>query len=375
MIKRYYQNLKNYLKSSKVLVILGPRRVGKTTLLNNFLNDYKKEYRLDTGDNLRLQGNLGSLDFDAILEYAEGVDLIAIDEAQKIPNIGNVLKIIADHYPDKKVIVTGSSSFDLTGQIGEPLTGRKRTLKLYPISLLELKEEKKTYDIKNFLENYLVYGLYPSVVTAKSQKDKRILLNEIVDSYLLKDIFEFERVKGAKILLDLLRLIAFQVGSEVSTTELGEKLGIDYKTVMRYLDLFEKSFVVFNLRGYSRNLRKEVYKKSKYYFYDTGIRNTIIGNFNKLNQRNDIGQLWENFIIMERVKKQSYHEIYANNYFWRTWDQQEIDWVEERGGKLYGYEIKWSDKKTPLSPKDWKKNYKNAVYKVINKNNYFDFIA
>ena len=375
MIKRYYQNLKNYLKSSKVLVILGPRRVGKTTLLNNFLNDYKKEYRLDTGDNLRLQGNLGSLDFDAILEYAEGVDLIAIDEAQKIPNIGNVLKIIADHYPDKKVIVTGSSSFDLTGQIGEPLTGRKRTLKLYPISLLELKEEKKTYDIKNFLENYLVYGLYPSVVTAKSQKDKRILLNEIVDSYLLKDIFEFERVKGAKILLDLLRLIAFQVGSEVSTTELGEKLGIDYKTVMRYLDLFEKSFVVFNLRGYSRNLRKEVYKKSKYYFYDTGIRNTIIGNFNKLNQRNDIGQLWENFIIMERVKKQSYHEIYANNYFWRTWDQQEIDWVEERGGKLYGYEIKWSDKKTPLSPKDWKKNYKNAVYKVINKNNYFDFIT
>lgn len=375
MIKRYYQDLDKYVKPGKVLVIFGPRRVGKTTLLKNYLKSYEGKYRLDNGDNIRLQADLGSLDYDRILEYVNELDLIAIDEAQNIPNIGKVLKIIVDQYPQKRVIVTGSSSFELAGQVGEPLTGRKRTLKLFPISLLELKYEKTAYDLKNDLESHLVYGLYPSVVTAKSLNQKKILLSEITDSYLLKDILEFEKVKGAKVLLDLLRLIAFQVGSEVSTTELGSKLGIDYKTVKRYLDLFEKSFILYNLRGYSRNLRKEIYKSSKYYFYDNGIRNSLIGNYNKIEERDDLGQLWENYVIIERLKKKNYKNIYSNNYFWRTWDQQEIDWVEERDGKLFGYEIKWNENKKPSAPKDWNQTYKNAFYKIINRKNYLDFVG
>lgn len=375
MIKRYYQNLDNYLKPGKALVIMGPRRVGKTTLLKKFLSTYPNKYILDTGDNIKLQADLGSLDFDLILEYAKDVDLIAIDEAQKIPNIGTVVKIIVDHYPQKLVILTGSSSFELAGQVGEPLTGRKRTLMLYPISFLELRSERTDYEIKNMFNDLLVYGTYPSVITETSQKDKKILLNEITNSYLLKDILEFEKVKGAKVLLDLLRLIAFQLGGEISTTEIGSKLGIDYKTVARYLDLFEKSFVLYNLRGYSKNLRKEVYKKSKYYFYDIGIRNAIIGNFNKLDKRDDIGKLWENFVIMERVKKKNYKEIYSNDYFWRTWDQQEIDWVEERDGKLFGYEIKWNEEINPSAPKDWKANYEESSYEVINPKNCLNFLA
>lgn len=373
MISRIYQDLSHYLENGKVLVILGPRQVGKTTLLNNFLQKYTGSYRLDTGDNIKLQADLGSLDFDTILEYASDTELIAIDEAQKIPHIGQVLKIIVDHYPKKKVIVTGSASFELAGQTGEPLTGRKRTLKLFPLSFLELQDEKSKYDLKGLLSEALIYGTYPSVLTAQSRKKKRVVLDEITNSYLLKDIFEFEKIKGAKVLLDLLRLLAFQVGSEVSTTELGSKLGIDYKTVMRYLDLFEKSFVLFNLRGYSRNLRKEVTKKSKYYFYDTGIRNTIIGNFNKVTERDDIGQLWENFLVMERVKKQHYQDIITNNYFWRTWDQQEIDWVEERNGKLFGYEFKWQTKKEFAAPPDWKKTYPDAEFEVVTPTNFLEF--
>jgi hypothetical protein len=353
MLPRFYDNLSSYLKPNKVLFIFGSRQAGKTTLLKKFLieNKDKFRYKLDSGDDINLHAVLGSSDFKKIIEYAKGYDLIAIDEAQKIKGIGQGLKILVDQVPNLKAIVTGSSSFELAGQIGEPLTGRKITLALYPLSQIEMGNIYNDYELKNRLDDYLIYGAYPEVLTNEFINDKKRILEELVGSYLLKDILELEKVKSSKLLLDLLRLLAFQIGSEVSLSELGKQLGIDGKTVARYLDLFEKSFVIINICGFSRNLRKEITKKSKYYFFDNGIRNAIIANFNPLEIRDDIGKLWENFLVVERIKKQSYHQIYANNYFWRTWNQKEIDRVEERDGKLFGYEFKWKSKPQQLGLK------------------------
>lgn len=373
MLSRYYDDLDEQLKPQKVLVIYGSRQVGKTTLLKNFLLKTKLKYKIDSGDNIKTQQILGSQDFSQILDYVQGYDLLAIDEAQRIPNIGMGLKIIVDQVPGIKVIATGSSSFELSGQIGEPLTGRKQTLILYPISQIELSKIYNAHEIKERLEEWLVFGGYPAVITAKTKNDKISLLEEIVHSYLLKDILELEKVKGSKILLDLLRLLAFQVGNEVSLSELGGKLGIDYKTVARYLDLFEKSFVLFNLRGYSRNLRNEITNKSKYFFYDNGIRNTLISNFNGLSLRDDIGKLWENFLIVERLKTQEYKGIYSNNYFWRTWEQKEVDWIEERDGELFGYEFKYSKEKV-LFPKAFLSAYPKAKLEIVNREDYLKFL-
>lgn len=373
-IPRIYDLAKKAV-SGKVLVIYGPRQVGKTTLLEDFLSKTKLKYRLDSGDNIRTQNILGSNDFAALKEYAQGYKLIAIDEAQKIRGVGNGLKILVDQIPGIRVIVTGSSSFELAGQIGEPLTGRKTTLNLYPISQLELIKLYNPSEIKEKLPEYLIYGGYPEVLTTKNKNEKAALLEEIVQSYLLKDILELENVKSSKILLDMLRLLAFQIGKEVSLSEIAQQVGVDYKTVARYLDLFEKSFVIYNLRGFSRNLRGEVTKKSKYFFYDTGVRNAIISNFNPLELRSDIGMLWENFIFMERLKKRSYKNIFANCYFWRTWEGKEIDIVEERGGKLHGYEIKWSPDGKTRAPREWKETYKDAKYEVVTKDVFLSFVA
>lgn len=372
-IPRIYDNLGSLIKANKVLLIYGPRQVGKTTLVKNFLATTKLKYRFDSGDNIRVQEAIGSEDFRKIFEYVGDHKLIVIDEAQKIKNIGQALKIMVDQIPGIKIVATGSSSFELAGQIGEPLTGRKRTVTLFPVSQIELRKMHNTYELKMNLEEFLIYGGYPEVVSAKMQKDKRKILEEMVDSYLLKDILEIEKVKKSKLLLDLLRLLALQVGNEVSLTEIGRQLQIDYKTVARYIDLFEKAFVIYNLRGFSRNLRKEVTKKSKYYFYDNGIRNAVLANFNSLNTRNDTGALWENFLIMERIKKQSYRNIFANNYFWRTWSQKEIDFIEERDGKLFGYEFKWGNKKIK-KPKEWLETYPEGVFEIINQENYLEFI-
>lgn len=375
-IPRYYQDLEKYLKPNKVLVIFGARQVGKTTLLNDYLVGLKgkMKYRLDSGDDIKIQEVIGSGDFSKIKEYVSGYNLIAIDEAQKIKGVGQGLKIIIDQIPGIKVIATGSSSFDLAGQIGEPLTGRKITLNLFPISQIELGKFYNNYELKNKLEECLIYGNYPEVAVSDNFKEKKRILNEIVGSYLLKDVLEFERVKGSKVLLDLLRLLAFQIGNEVSLSELGKQLALDYKTVARYLDLFEKSFVIHSLRGFSRNLRKEITKKAKYYFFDNGVRNAIIANFNPLDLRDDVGKLWENFIVSERLKKQSYFGIFANNYFWRTWDGKEIDFIEEREGKLFGYEFKLKDK-TAKPPQEWLENYPGSNFQIINQENYLDFVV
>ena len=376
-IARYYADLNKYLKPNKVLVMYGPRQIGKTTLLNDYLDKIKgkMKFRLDSGYDVRVQEVVGSNDFKKIKEYAAGYDLIAIDEAQKIKKVGEGLKILVDEIPGISIIATGSSFFELAGQVGEPLTGRKTTLTLFPVSHIELQNIYNNYELKNRLNEYLVYGEYPEAAANADTGEKKRILNEIVGSYLLKDILEMEKVKSSKILLDLLRLLAFQVGSEVSLSELGRQLQLDYKTVARYLDLFEKSFVLINIRGFSRNLRKEITKKSKYYFYDNGVRNAVIANFNPPEMRDDIGKLWENFLVTERIKKQSYKNIYANNYFWRTWEGHEIDFVEEREGKLFGFEFKWSDKKPAKPPKDWLEYYPDASFQVINPENYLEFIT
>ena len=375
-IRRYYIDLDKYIKPNKVLIIFGPRQAGKTTLLKDYLRtiDGKVKYKLESGDDMSIQELFSSNNFSRIKEYAKGYELIVIDEAQRIKNIGQGLKIMVDEIPGIKIIVTGSSSFELAGQVGEPLTGRKITLTLYPVSQVELKNLHNDYELKNRLEEHMIYGSYPEVVASDDPAEKKRILNEIVNSYLLKDIMELERVKGSKVLLDLLRLLAFQIGNEVSLSELGRQLGLDYKTVARYLDLFEKSFVIYNLRGFSRNLRKEVTKKSKYYFLDNGVRNAVIANFNSFGLRDDTGKLWENFMVSERLKKQSYKNIYANNYFWRTWDQKEVDFIEEREGKLFGFEFKWKDKAVK-KPNEWLASYPNSEFLAVTQENYIDFVS
>lgn len=374
MIKRFYEPLEPILRPNKVLLIYGPRRVGKTTLLQQTLAGTKLNYKLDSGDNIRTQQILSSQDFQQILSYIEGYELLAIDEAQNIPNIGMGLKIIVDQVPGIKVIATGSSSFELAGQVGEPLTGRKQTLILYPIAQSELLQSHNRFELKQKLADYLIFGTYPEILMALTRADRIELLSEITNSYLLKDILTFDRVKSSRTLLDLLKLLAFQVGSEVSNNELANQLSVDIRTVQRYLDLLEKAFVIIRLNGFSRNLRKEVTSKSKYYFLDTGIRNAIIAQYNPLDQRNDIGQLWENFVVIERLKHRTYRGIPGNSYFWRTYDQQEIDLVEEREGKLFGFEIKWSSNKAVSPPGLWHQTYSNAEYSVVNSENYLNFL-
>ena len=372
-LPRFY-NLSDIVRKGKVLIIFGPRQVGKTTMLQDYLDTVSLRYKLSTGDDINTQNLFAAQDLNKILEFAEGYELIAIDEAQRIPNIGIGLKMLIDHRKDIYVIATGSSSFELQGQLGEPLTGRKRSVPLFPIAQLEMKEIYNESELKEMLNEFLIYGGYPDVITAKSKDEKINILDEIAGSYLLKDILEIEKIKSSKILLDLLRLIAFQIGNEVSLSEIATKIGINYKTVARYLDLLEKSYILYNVRGFSKNLRKEVVKKSKYYFYDNGIRNALIANFNDINLRNDVGQLWENFVFTERMKKRNYSNIKSNVYFWRTWDKKEIDIIEEREGKLFAFECKWSERKRTI-PRDWQKQYPEADFVFITKENYLNFVT
>ncbi len=372
-IHRRYQDLINFVHAGKALLIMGPRQVGKTTLLNDFLSTTTMKHKLITGDDLSVHKIMSSQILEDIKQFCEGYDILAIDEAHKIPNIGITMKLIVDQMPEKRIIVTGSSSFELSGQTGEPLTGRKTTLLLFGISQSEMLQHYNRYELKQKLNEYLIYGSYPEVVTATSFNQKARILKEISGSYLFRDILAFERIKKPQLLLDLLRLLAYQIGSEVSVNELSKNLSIDNKTVKRFLELLEKSFVIIPLRGYSGNLRKEISKQSKYYFYDNGIRNAVISNFNPLELRNDTGQIWENFIFTERIKKQAYDPLYANNFFWRSWSNKEVDMVEEREGKLFGYEFKFKREKVK-PPSLWLESYPNSSFEVINNENYLDFV-
>lgn len=366
-------NISHYLETNKVLIIYGPRQAGKTTLLNRFLADTTMSYKFFSGDDKKFAKDFSQCDTEFIKKMLGNTQLLVIDEAHKIDDIGRALKIAVDFIPGLYVIVTGSSSFDLANVTDEPLTGRKNVVHLYPLSLGEVAQTYGNYETKRALNDYLIYGMYPNVVTYPTYDQKRDRIIEIADSYLIKDILEFDKVKKSKTVIELLKLLAFQIGSEVSTKELADKLGLDAKTVKRYLDLLEKSFVILQLTGFSRNLRNEVTKMSKYYFYDLGIRNALIANFNTVDLRNDVGHLWENFAIMERIKANFYNGVYANYYFWRTYEQKEIDFIEERGGNLYGYEFKWTEDKVK-APKEWLETYTNASYAVITSTTYDDFL-
>ncbi|QQR78676.1 MAG: ATP-binding protein [Candidatus Moraniibacteriota bacterium] len=374
MIKRFYSPLEPFLKPNKVLVLYGPRRVGKTTLLKELLDTTSLKYRFDSGENIRVQEILGSNDFQAIKEYLAGYELLAIDEAQQIPNIGRGLKIIVDSIPGIKVIVTGSSSFDLFNQVGEPLVGRKTTLTLYPFAQCELAESFNTSDLKERLEEFLLFGSYPDVLVAYTREQKITFLNDIVDAYLLKDVLALDGVKKSRTLVDLVKLLALQVGNEVSLNELSNTLDTNIRTIEKYLDILEKGFVIVSLGALKRNLRNEVRSKRKYYFYDTGVRNALLSQFNRLSERNDVGALWENFLFIERLKKSTYQQHYANRYYWRTYEQQEIDYIEEYGGALHAYEFKWNKEKAPL-PKKFLDAYGQSSFDVVTKENYWDFLV
>lgn len=373
MIPRVYNDLDKWLTPGKVVVIYGPRRVGKTTLAKNYLDNLKLPYLSDSGDNIETRRILASSDFSLILPYANQKNIIFLDEAQLIPGVGQGLKIIVDQLPDKKIIATGSSSFELAGQLGEPLTGRKWTLTLYPIAQMELAKTLSVFELEQNLKNYLIFGSYPEIITAPAKTGKIDILREITNSYLFKDILAFEGVRGSNLAYNLTKLLALQIGNEVSLNELANSLDVNIKTIQRYLDILEKAFIIYRLGSFSRNLRDEIRSKQKYYFFDNGVRNAIISQFNDLSDRSDIGALWENFLVAERLKRQEYTPIYANNYFWRTWDQQEIDWVEERDGKLFGFEFKWSTKKKSKN-KEFTKTYKEASLTTITPDNYLEFI-
>ncbi len=373
MLPRYYDRLKDLLPDNKVFILYGSRRVGKTTLLKKILASSGLKYKIDSGENIRVNQVLSSNDFDLLSEYVEGFDVVAIDEAQEIVGIGKGLKILIDQHPHVKLIATGSSSFDLSQKVGEPLTGRKKVFKLFPFSQGELLFHFSKFELKSQLDDYLIFGAYPEVVTSKTRQEKIEILDELVSSYLLKDILSLDKIQNPKVLFNLLKLLSLQTGNLVSINELAKQLRIDGKTVSRYLDLLEKTFIIFKLGSYSSNPRKEITKKSKYYFIDNGIRNGIIMQFAPLELRNDIGSLWENFMVSEFYKKNAYLRLFQQFYFWRNFNGQEIDLIVEKDGRLETYEFKWK-KDAGRLPNDFIKKYGAVKYQIINQKNYLAFL-
>lgn len=361
------------LKPGLVIGLFGARRTGKTFLMERLksrLTD--KKVLMIQGDNIDAAEIISSQRLSILKQFTSGYDYLFIDEAQKIPNIGNSLKLMVDTIPELIIFVTGSSAFDLKNKIGEPLTGRNKYYYLYPIAQLELSEDY--IHAKHNLESRLIYGSYPQVVTADSESQKSDILESIKNGVLLKDILELDNLKNSLFIMSLLRLIAFQIGNDVSHNELANTLGVSKNTVARYLELLEKCYILFSLQSFSRNLRKEISKSKRYFFWDNGIRNAVISNFNRLLLRDDIGRLWENYCMSERMKKNQYLGRRCNCYFWRTYDQKEIDLVEEEGDKLSGFEFKWTDKKIQ-SPKLFLSTYQNATFTVIHNQDYLDFIT
>jgi len=360
-------------ETSKIIILYGARQVGKTTLIDHLLPDVKyKTLRIDAQE-LKYRDVLSSNDVEKLKSFTAGYQLLIIDEAQQISNIGSNLKLIHDHIPKLKVLVTGSSSFDLANKLAEPLTGRHYSHTLYPISLGELSEGKSTFEAHNLIEDRLIYGSYPEVITIQSYRERKEYLNNLCSSYLYRDVLQIAQIKNSSKLRDLLKLLAFQIGSEVSLSELGVRLSMSKDTVSRYIDLLEKSFVLFRLTGLSRNLRKEVSKMDKIYFYDLGVRNSIIDMVKPLNERNDVGQLWENYLLVERFKYNSYKQRYSTPYFWRLHTGAEIDYIEEIEGVMHGYEFKWGNK-LKKCPASWNETYTSSTFQTINQDNYLPFI-
>ncbi|WP_420458339.1 ATP-binding protein [Neolewinella sp.] len=366
--------LRNYLRPNKVILLLGPRRVGKTVLISQLVSELEEPYVLLNGESANTVRLLERRTVENYLSLLDGSRVLVIDEAQKVPDIGRVLKLMIDEIDGLRILATGSSAYDIENRMGEPLTGRKYTFRLFSLSEHELTQVDSRLNAEDHLRHRLVFGNYPELLQLPSDDERQFYLQELVSTYLLKDILAFEGIRNSDKILALLRLLAFQVGAEVSYSELGRQLGMDKNTVERYLDLLSKVFIIHQVGGFSRNLRKEIVKNKRWYFYDNGIRNTLTGNFNAIAIRQDVGALWENYAISERLKYQSYHRMLSYNYFWRTYDQQEIDWVEDRSGQLHAYEFKWSPTKKAKEPVAWRKAYPNASFEVIHRDNLADWI-
>jgi predicted AAA+ superfamily ATPase len=366
--------VKEKISPNKVIIITGARRVGKTFLLKDIIKDIGEPHLFLNGEDINTHVILTKRSVENYIQLMGSKKILIIDEAQMIPEIGNILKLIVDELHGIRVIVTGSSAFDLRNMTGEPLTGRKYTFNLFPLSEREFSQVDTPLESIDRLKQRLIFGNYPELLHIPDVSGKIDYLNEIISSYLLRDILVFENIKHSGKIFNLLRLIAFQTGSEVSYQELGAQLSMSKNTVEKYLDLLSKVFILYKVEGFSRNLRKEITKNAKWYFFDNGIRNAIIANFNNTELRNDTGQLWENYIISERLKYQQYKRKQANNFFWRTYDQQEIDWIEERDGVLSGFEFKWADLKAK-APETWRKTYPDAGFKVISTENYLDWLS
>ena len=363
----------NKLQPNKVVILYGAGRVGKTMLVKEILANVNEPILRLNGDDINVHDKLSIRSIENYKQILGTYKLLYIDEAQKIPEIGLKLKLMIDEIEGLRIIISGSSSFDIHKNDGEPLTGRKYTFTLYTLSENEYTQIENNINKMDKVRERLVFGNYPELLHLPDRQDKVDYLNEMISSYLLKDILVYEHIKNSQKIFNLLRLIAFQIGGEVSLQELGIQLGISKNTVEKYLDLLSKVFILHKVEGFSRNLRKEITKNSRWYFLDNGIRNAVIANFNPLHARNDIGALWENYMISERLKYQEYRRISSNNYFWRTYEQQEIDWVEERDGSLFGYEFKWKEEKVKI-PTQWKSAYPDASFELININNFSEWL-
>ncbi|MFB6320345.1 ATP-binding protein [Saccharicrinis sp. FJH54] len=373
----YSRKLKEIIKSNlykgKIIVLFGARRTGKTTLVKELVTESEVKAAYINCDLFQYRSVLSSMDHILLKDLLGNNKLVVLDEAQQIENIGLTLKIIADTFPEIQIIATGSSSFDLSNKISEPLTGRSRKYMLMPISIEELHGEHNLVDIRAMLSSFLKFGFYPQVLNA-SGDEKIEEINEISSNYLYKDLLQFESIKKPELIFNLLKAVALQLGCESSLNELSQLTGTSVHTVKRYLDLLEKSFVIFRLTSFSRNLRKEINKSQKIYFYDTGVRNAVVQNFNNPELRNDIGGLWENFCITERMKYNHYNRRFVNSYFWRTYDQKEIDYIEEQNGVLTCFEFKYSSKKVKKVPKEFIETYPDSTFKTITPDNFYELI-
>ncbi len=368
--------LEKTVNFNKVLILYGARQVGKTTLVKEVLKKSAKKVLEINADQIAYLEVLSSRDFQKLKGLVSGYELLFIDEAQRIPDIGINLKILHDNLPELKILATGSSSFDLANRVKEPLTGRTWTYRLYPVSMAEWQHYKgfNDFEMQLNLDEYLRFGMYPELLLIENYQEKQQYLSELTAAYLYKDILALANIRYPEKLRQLLKLLSYQIGNLVSIHELAINLQINRETVINYIDLLEKAFVIFRLKSFNRNLRKEVTSMDKIYFYDIGVRNAIIENFSPVLNRQDRGAMWENFLIAERLKKLEYQRLFGNRYFWRTYTGAELDYVEERDGILHGFEFKWQKEKSK-APSSWTETYSEVTFQLINRDNFMEFLA
>jgi len=369
-IRTLSDTIENKIGKGKAIILIGPRQVGKTTLIKSLIKG-KKHLFLDA-DDPTVRSILNKPNTEQIRSIISSNKIIFIDEAQRIPGIGLTLKIITDQFKDVQLFVSGSSAFDLSSELNEPLTGRKWEYELYPISWEEFENNHGYLVSEQQIENRILYGFYPDVLN--NPGEEKDILKQLVNSYLYRDILAYSNIRKPEVLEKLVQALALQIGSEVNYNELAQIVGVDKNTISNYIDILQKGYVIFKLNSFSRNLRNEIKKNKKIYFYDNGVRNMVLGNFNSLELRQDTGALWENFLISERLKQNSYKNRYTKMYFWRTKQQQEVDLVEENNGIITGFEFKWNAKKKLRLPRTFVNEY-NATEKIIDRNNFREFVS